>query len=86
MESWLDTSLIDLSQYHPRMLGKTDDAALKGLLSRMDELIAFSAIRGKQAPGPGPASASGRPAYRPSGVSAGQPSFAWATGSARRWR
>jgi hypothetical protein len=48
MESWLDTSLIDLSQYHPRMLGNTDDAALKGLLSRMDELIAFSAVRGKQ--------------------------------------
>ena len=48
MESWLDTSLIDLSQYHPRMLGNTDDAALKGLLSRMDGLIAFSAVRGKQ--------------------------------------
>ena len=48
MESWLDTSLIDLSQYHPRMLGSTDEAALKGLLSRMDGLIAFSAIRGKQ--------------------------------------
>jgi hypothetical protein len=48
MESWLDTSLIDLSQYHPRMLGNTDEAALKELLRRMDELIAFSAVRGKQ--------------------------------------
>ena len=48
MESWLDTSLIDLSQYQPRMLGNTDEAALRGLLNRMDGLIAFSAVRGKQ--------------------------------------
>ena len=48
MESWLDTSLIDLSQYHPTMLGDTDESALEGLLQRMDALIAFSSIRGKQ--------------------------------------
>jgi hypothetical protein len=48
MESWLDTSLIDLSRYHPRMLGSTDEVALEGLLSRMNSLIAFSAVRGKQ--------------------------------------
>ena len=48
MESWLDTSLIDLSVYRPAMLGDSDEAALEGLLKRMDALIAFSAIRGKQ--------------------------------------
>jgi hypothetical protein len=31
MESWLDTSLIDLSKHHPRMLGNTSEAPLKGL-------------------------------------------------------
>ncbi|HEY3840858.1 MAG TPA: hypothetical protein VGL72_30000 [Bryobacteraceae bacterium] len=48
MESWLDTSLIDLSGYHPGMLGDSDEAAVEGLLRRMDALIAFSAIRGRQ--------------------------------------
>ena len=45
MESWLDTSVIDLSHYHPQLLGDTDEAAVKGLEARMDGLIAFSAIR-----------------------------------------
>jgi hypothetical protein len=45
MESWLDTSVIDLSHYHPKLLGDTDEAAVTGLLARMDGLIAFSAIR-----------------------------------------
>ena len=46
MESWLDTSVIDLSQYNPKLLGDTDEAAVQGLINRMDGLIAFSAIRG----------------------------------------
>ncbi len=45
MESWLDTSVIDLSEYHPKMLGENDEAAVQGLAARMDDLIAFSAIR-----------------------------------------
>jgi hypothetical protein len=45
MESWLDTSVIDLSQYRPQLLGDTDEAAVQGLETRMDGLIAFSAIR-----------------------------------------
>jgi hypothetical protein len=45
MESWLDTSLIDLSEYRPKLLGDSDEAAAKGLATRMDGLIAFSAIR-----------------------------------------
>ncbi len=47
MESWLDTSVIDLSHYHPKLLGDTDERALQGLIARMDGLIAFSAVRGK---------------------------------------
>ena len=47
MESWLDTSGIDLGRYRPRLLGDTDEAAAKGLAMRMEDLIAFSAIRGK---------------------------------------
>ena len=48
MESWLDTSLIDLNAYQPRMLGATEDTAIEGLLRRMDALIAFSAVRGRE--------------------------------------
>lgn len=48
MESWLDTSVIDLSRYRPKLLGDTDEAAVTGLLDRMNGLIAFSAVRGKQ--------------------------------------
>ena len=48
MESGFDPTLIDLTGYQPKLLGGTPEAALKGLLARMDGLIAFSAIRGKQ--------------------------------------
>jgi hypothetical protein len=48
MESWLDPYLIDLTQYHPQLLGNNDEAAVKGLIARMNGLIAFSAIRANQ--------------------------------------
>ena len=48
MESGFDTRLIDLTGYRPQVLGDNADAALKGLIARMDGLLAFSAIRAKQ--------------------------------------
>lgn len=48
MENWLDPSKIDLTGYRAQLLGNTDEAALKGLIARMDRLIAFSAVRARQ--------------------------------------
>lgn len=48
MESGFDTARIDLTGYRPKPLGETPEAALNGLIDRMNALIAFSAIRGKQ--------------------------------------
>ncbi len=45
MESWLDTSLIDLRGYVPQFLGDSDEAAVQGLAARMEQLAAYSAIR-----------------------------------------
>jgi hypothetical protein len=47
MENWLDTSLIDLTGYTPRLLGEKPDVAVKGLDARMDGLIDFSAGRAR---------------------------------------
>ena len=45
MESWLDTSRIDLRGYVPQFLGDSDEAAVQGLAARMEQLAAYSAIR-----------------------------------------
>jgi hypothetical protein len=46
MENWIDARAIDIAGYRPRLLGRTDDTALEGFLSRMEGLIAFSKPRG----------------------------------------
>lgn len=43
MENWLDASKIDLHNYQPQLLGKTDQEAVLGLRRRMDALIARNA-------------------------------------------
>ncbi len=48
MESWLDTSRIDLSGYHPKLLGDTAEAALQGLAARMEGLAGYSAVRARR--------------------------------------
>jgi hypothetical protein len=45
MERWVDESKIHIVGYQPRLLGKTDDEALRGFLERMDGLVAFSKVR-----------------------------------------
>jgi hypothetical protein len=46
MERWVDEAKITIEGYRPRLLGKTDDEALKGLIERMDGLHDFSKRRG----------------------------------------
>ncbi len=48
MERWLDESKIHIADYKPRLLGKTDEEALAGLLERMDQLHAFAKVRGEK--------------------------------------
>ena len=45
MERWVDESKIDIAGYQPRILGQTEDQALKGFLERMEQLVEFSRIR-----------------------------------------
>src|SRR5262249_3035438 len=45
VEQWVEESQIDLAGYTPRLLGKTDDEALRGFLDRMEQLIAYSKVR-----------------------------------------
>lgn len=45
MEGWVDSKAIAIAGYRPLLLGDTDDAAVQGLLNRMEELIAFSLAR-----------------------------------------
>lgn len=46
MERWVDEAKIVIDGYRPRLLGKTDDEALKGLIERIDGLHDFSKQRG----------------------------------------
>lgn len=48
MENWVDAKKITIKGYQPRLLGKTEDEAVAGLLTRMDGLIAFSKERGER--------------------------------------
>lgn len=48
MESGFDPALIDLTGYRPKLLGETPEMALNGLLTRLNGLIAFSAIRAER--------------------------------------
>jgi hypothetical protein len=45
MERWVDEAKITLAGYAPRLLGKTDDEALRGFQERMARLIDFSRAR-----------------------------------------
>jgi hypothetical protein len=45
MERWVDEKKIDIRGYEPRLLGKTDDEALRGMLERIEGLITFSKKR-----------------------------------------
>ncbi len=46
MENWLAASNIAISGYAPKLLGTNDLDAVRGLVSRMNELIGFSRPRG----------------------------------------
>lgn len=48
MENWVDRDAIGIKGYTPKLLGKTEDAALTAYLERMDALIAFSTERAKK--------------------------------------
>lgn len=48
MENWLDASNIDIHDYHPQLLGNTDQEAVEGLTRRMDALIARNANIARQ--------------------------------------
>lgn len=51
MENWLDASRIDIRDYHPQLLGSTDEEAAESLRRRMDGLIARNgAIARKMVP------------------------------------
>lgn len=49
LENWVNADLIDIRDYKPRLLGKTDDEALKGLLDRIAGLVVFSTERAERA-------------------------------------
>ncbi len=48
MENWLKPDAIRLERYSPRLLGKTDDAALAEFVYRMEGLVAFARERGER--------------------------------------
>ena len=48
MENWVDPKQIIIADYSPKLLGETPEAARAGFVRRMDELIEFSKVRGKQ--------------------------------------
>jgi len=48
MENWVDAKKITIAGYKPRLLGRTEDEAVAGLIVRMDGLIAFSKERGER--------------------------------------
>ena len=48
MENWIDASKITITGYVPRLLGTNDNDAVRGLASRMDELIEFSKLRAQR--------------------------------------
>ncbi|MBI5757959.1 MAG: carboxypeptidase regulatory-like domain-containing protein [Planctomycetales bacterium] len=45
MERWVDEKQLDIAGYEPRLLGKTDDDALRGFEARMTGLFEFSRER-----------------------------------------
>jgi hypothetical protein len=45
MENWVDAREIHIRGYQPQSLGTTEEEAFKGLLDRMDKLIAYSRER-----------------------------------------
>jgi hypothetical protein len=48
MENWLDASKLDLHGYQPRLLGTDDQAAVAGLIARMDGLLARNGEIGRR--------------------------------------
>lgn len=49
LENWVRAEQIVIAGYEPRLLGKTDDEALAGLLQRMAGLVEFSKARAERA-------------------------------------
>lgn len=49
MENWVRADQIAIPGYQPRLLGKTDDEALAGLLQRVAGLVEFSVVRADRA-------------------------------------
>lgn len=48
MENWVDGKKIDITGYEPRLLGKTEEEALKGYVKRLTELSEYSRQRAKK--------------------------------------
>jgi hypothetical protein len=48
MENWVDARKIDIAGYKPKLLGQTEDEAIKGYAKRLDELHDYSLERAKK--------------------------------------
>lgn len=48
METWVDSSKIDIAGYKPRLLGKTEEEATKGYAKRLTDLHEYSLERAKK--------------------------------------
>jgi len=48
MENWINGKDIHIKGYQPQLLGDDDESVLKGLLARMDKLVAYSSERGEK--------------------------------------
>jgi len=48
MERWVDESRLNLDGYEPRLLGKTDEEAMRGFEERMVEVHDFSKLRAEK--------------------------------------
>src|SRR5690606_25787360 len=49
LENWVDAGQISIRGYQPRLLGRTDEEALQGLLARIAEVVKFSTERADRA-------------------------------------
>jgi hypothetical protein len=48
MENWIDASKISIPGYQPRLLGHSEEEALRGFIDRMQALIEFSKLRAQR--------------------------------------
>lgn len=49
LENWVDAGQISIRGYQPRLLGRTDEEAIQGMLARIAEVVKFSTERADRA-------------------------------------